>query len=153
MKDVVSDLSQKKNIPQVILGVLFLIFLVSNYPLPYAVSTMIDTVYGKMIVILICITLFLYTNPIVGVLGILVGFQLIIRSAVEQGTFVYSEKEEKKMNDLEKMNRRIKTQQADSLEHEIIKKMAPTSNDFGIAVETDKSIHPVMNNLYDASPI
>jgi hypothetical protein len=147
MKDVVADLAQKKNIPQVILAILFLIFLVSSYPLPYSLSTVIDTVYGKMIVILVCIILFLYTNPIVGVLGMLVGFQLIMKSSLEQGTFV------EKTNNMQIMNRKIKRQQTDSLEHEVIRKMAPTSNDFGITVERDKNIHPVMSNLYDASPV
>jgi hypothetical protein len=153
MKDVAGDLFQKKNVPQVILSLLFLIFLVSNYPLPYFISTIVDTIYGKMAVILIFTTLFLYSNPIVGILGILVGFQLIVKSSIEQGTFVYNEKEQKKLHEMKTMNRNIKKQQVDSLEHDIIQKMAPTSNDFGVTFERDDNIHPIINNLYDASPI
>lgn len=153
MKDVVGDLFQKKNIMQVILGLLFLIFLVAGYPLPYALATLIDSGLGKMGVVLVVVILFLYANPIIGVLGILVGFQLIVKASIEQGTFVYREEERKKSNEIKKMNRQIKRQQVDSLEHDIIRKMAPTSNDFGITVEQDKHVHPIVDNVHDASNI
>ena len=150
MTNILSELFQKQNVGQVVLAVLFLIFLISGYPIPYALATIIDTIYGKAFVVLIAVALFVYANPIVGVLGLLVAFQLIIQSSMEKGTFTL---ERQAKQDFSAVNRDIKRQQADSLEHEVIQKMAPTSNDFGITVGTDANVKAVLSNDYDASPI
>jgi hypothetical protein len=153
MPNILSELFQKQNVGQVVLAVLFLIFLISGYPIPYSLATVIDNIYGKAFVVLIAVVLFIYANPIVGVLGLLVAFQLIIQSSIEKGTFAFNELERQKTQDFSAMNRDIKRQQTRSLEHEIIRKMAPTSNDFGITVESDANVKAIMDNDYDASPI
>jgi hypothetical protein len=148
MKDIVSNLFQKQHLGQVILSVLFLVFLVMGYPLPYSLAVLVDTVYGKIFVILIGIILFLNSNPIVGVLGFLVCFQLIVKSSIERGTYNYNTHTEKVSKEIDIMNRSIKRQQYDSLEHEIIRKMAPTSNDFGVPTNL---VDPSTDNLHNAS--
>lgn len=153
MTNILSELFQKQNVGQVILALLFLIFLVSGHPIPYSLATVIDNIYGKVFVVLVAVVLFIYANPIVGVLGLFVAFQLIVQSSVEKGTFAFNELERHREQDFSAMNRDIKRQQSGSLEHEVIRKMAPTSNDFGITVESDANVKAIMDNDYDASPI
>jgi hypothetical protein len=153
MTNIVADLFQQKNIGQIVLAVLFLIFLVAGYPLPYSLANVIDNIYGKAFVVIIAIVLFIYANPIVGVLGLLVAFQLIVQSSIEQGTFSFSEFGRPNYQNFAATNREIKREQVDSLEHEVIRKMAPTSNDFGITVETDNKVHASLSNDLDASPV
>ena len=153
MTNVISDLFKPNNIGQVILATLFAIYLIASYPIPYSLAVVIDNLYGKAFVVLVAVVLFLYANPIVGILGFLVAFQIILQSSIEQGTFAFNEMDRQRTQDFSAMNRQIKSKQVNSLEHEVIKKMAPTSNDFGISVETDKNVKAVLDNNYDASPV
>jgi hypothetical protein len=152
MKDVLTDLFQQSKIPQVCLSLLFLMVLVMDYPIPYALASLIDTIVGKIVVVLIAIIVFLQVNPIVGVLGFLVAFHIIVKSSLEKGSFYTSTNtEDKKTVDLSTMNRNIKNQQVNSLEHEVIREMAPTSNDF--AQPDLESVKAISDNIYDASPV
>ena len=107
------------------------------------------TIYGKILVAVVALVLFSYANPILGVLGFIVAFDLIRRSSVSTGTFAldnYVPTETKKEAELTEMNQFPYT-----LEQEVVKKMAPIPS-------TTSSMNPVtftplLNNLHDASPV
>jgi hypothetical protein len=83
--DYLSTLFDKKNMPQLVLSVLFVIYLVMGYKMPEGVATMIDSTAGKIIVVLVALMLFAYSNPILGVLALLVAYQMIKGASVKTG--------------------------------------------------------------------
>ena len=144
-----SELSKKEHTSQVVLIVVFLIYLVMGYNMPDMIADMIDNVYGKIFVITTFILLFSYSNPIVGVLGFIVAFELIRRSSIITGNDAfqkYAPSEKDKQHKLSAMNQFPYT-----LEQEVVKKMAPPKV---TSVGNDKySFAPILDDLYDAAPI
>lgn len=74
----------KKNIPKIILGILFVAFIVMDYKLPQNVAEKIDTLWGKILVVVIALSLFAYSS-VLGVLGLFVGYHLIKSSGEQTG--------------------------------------------------------------------
>jgi hypothetical protein len=146
--DSFSDLFKKENRGQVVLSILFIIYLIIGSKTPDAVASVVDTIYGKIAVVAIAIALFSYVNPILGVLGFIVAFDLIRRSSVSTGTFAldnYVPTEIKKESELNAMNQFPYT-----LEQEVVKKMAPMKESIDY---TPSSFSPVLDDTYDAAPI
>ena len=85
--DSFSDLFKKENMGQVVLCILFIIYLIMGYKMPDSVAGVFDTIYGKVIISVIALVLFSFANPILGVLGFLVAFELIRRSSMTTGTY------------------------------------------------------------------
>ena len=75
----------KKNMPQLVLTVLFIIYLVMGYKMPEGVATIIDTPVGKIAVAVIALMLFAYSNPVLGVLSLLVAYQMIKGASIKTG--------------------------------------------------------------------
>lgn len=146
--DSFSDLFKKENSGQVVLAILFIIYLVSGYKTPDSVANVIDTIYGKIIVVVVALILFSYVNPILGVLSFIVAFDLIRKSSMSTGTFAldhYVPTEVKKESNLNAMNQFPYT-----LEQEVVKKMAPIK--FPVDA-SPSSFSPVLDDTYDAAPI
>ena len=146
--DSFSDLFTKKNSGQVVLSVLFIIYLIMGYRMPDSIAGVIDTIYGKIVVAVVALALFSYANPILGVLGLIVAFDLIRRSSVSTGSYAlekYVPTEVKKETQLNAMNQFPYT-----LEQEVVKKMAPTKESYDY---TPSSFSPVLDDTYDAAPI
>ena len=117
--------------------------------MPDSVAGVVDTIYGKVIVAVIALVLFSFANPILGVLGFLVAFELIRRSSMTTGTYAldhYVPTEVKKETQLNAMNQFPYT-----LEQEVVKKMAPIRDNSDSS--TQPSFHPVLDDTYDAAPI
>jgi len=148
--DTFANLFKKENVGQVVLIFLFLIYLVMGYQTPEPLAGMIDTVYGKVFVILIAICLFLYANPVLGVIGFFVAFDLIRRSTMTTGTYGlerYMPTEQKKATQLSYYNQFPYT-----LEQEMVKKMAPAKAGPEL-MGSAPSYTPILDNLYDAAPL
>ena len=142
------DLFQKENMGQIILIILFIIYLIMGYNTPEPIASIIDTTYGKIFVILIALVLFAFTNPVLGIIGFLVAYELIRKSSISTGSYgldKYLPTETKKFTELTALNQFPYT-----LEQEVVKKMAPIrqQND---TIQT--TFVPVLDNLYDAAPI
>ena len=80
------ELLEKKNRNESILAVLFIVYLLSDMQTPHEIAGMIDTVLGKVAIMLGALTVFLHTNPIVGVLALLTAYEVIKRSSQARGT-------------------------------------------------------------------
>jgi hypothetical protein len=146
--DSFSELFKKENLGQVMLCILFIIYLIMGYKMPDSVAGVIDTIYGKIGVAVIALVLFSYANPILGVLGFVVAFDIIRRSSMATGTFAldnYVPTEEKKETELNAMNQFPYT-----LEQEVVKKMAPMKY---VPEASNVSFSPVLDDTYDAAPI
>jgi hypothetical protein len=145
--DAFKDLLKKEKMGQVLLSVLFIIYLIMGYKTPTVLANMIDNFLGKLVVIVVVISLFSCCNPIVGVLGLIVAYELIRRSEVRTGNYAlrnYMPTEEKKASCLTAFNQFPYT-----LEQEMVSKMAPIQH----TVSADAPYVPILDNNYDATPI
>jgi hypothetical protein len=145
--EYLKKLMEKKNAPQLILTILFVIYLVLGYKMPSNVAEMIDTNSGKLIVILVALVLFAYCNPILGIIGLIVAYEMIKRSSQTTGTAAlasYYPTEEKKWSPFSAHHQFPYT-----LEQEMVSKMAPIQH----TVSSDAPYVPILDNNYDATPI
>jgi len=118
-----NQLYERKNVSQLILTILFLIYLVIGYKMPSDLAILLDNIWGKVIIIIIAIVLFAVCNPILGILGFFVAYKLIITSNIDSGNYGiqhYIPVEEKKYADMINNNKYPYT-----LEQEIVKLRAP----------------------------
>ena len=135
--------------PQLILVILFILYLVFSFRIPRPVAESIDTSAGKIVVIVLALSLFAYSNPILGVLGILVAYELIKRSNIVTGRYAlekYYPTETKKWSPFT-----ARHQFPYTLEQEVVKKMAPIRKMQG--PEERPTFRPVLDNLHDAAPV
>ena len=145
--DNFKDLFKKQHMGQVILLILFIIYLIMGYKTPDSLANLIDNVYGKVFVIVIALLLFSTSNPILGIVGFIVAYELIRRSVVKTGTYAlnnYMPTEKKKASNLTAFNQFPYT-----LEQEIVKKMAPIEK----TVSSNSTYAPILDDLHDAAPI
>jgi hypothetical protein len=111
----------KKHMPELLLSVLFVVYLVMDFKMPESVATIIDTPIGKITVGLVALLLFGYSNPVLGVLALLVAYQMIRRASVKTGMAgleEYYPTEEKKWSPFSATHQFPYT-----LEQEMVKKM------------------------------
>jgi hypothetical protein len=142
-------LFKKEHTGELILVILFIIYLIMGYKTPQPVAGLVDTLGGKIVIFIIVIYLFIYSNPILAVLSLFVAFDLIRRSSIATGVDAlvrYAPSEEKKNSQFTAFNQFPYT-----LEQEVVKKMAPiVQNSYQLKPPSYK---PLLENLYDASPI
>jgi len=142
------DFFNKKFVSQNVLTLLFVIYLILGLNTPKPIAQIIDTLIGKIVVILLAIYLFIYTNPILGVIGFFVAYDLIRRSSVATGNFGidnYLPTEETKQAKMSSYN-----QYPYTLEQEMVKKMVPNVSNNLLA--NTYSWVPSKYNTYDAAP-
>jgi hypothetical protein len=144
-----SSLLKKEHMGELILIILFIIYLIMGYKTPEPIASMIDSLAGKIVIIIIVIYMFMHTHPILAILALFVAFDLIRRSSVTTGIDAlkkYAPSEEKKSSQFSAFNQFPYT-----LEQEVVKKMAPILQS-GSSL-SKPSYQPLLENLYDASPI
>ena len=147
--DSFNKLFKKEHMGQNMLTILFIIYLIMGYKVPEPIANVVDTTYGKIIVITIAILLFAYANPILGVIGFLVAYDLIKRSSVATGNYAlakYLPTEAKKYTELTDYNQFPYT-----LEQEVVKKMAPIAHTTSNSTQVHFS--PILDDTHDAAPI
>ena len=140
------DLIRKMKQNDLILVTLFVVYLISNMHLPEGLNELIDNSIGNIVIILGALILFLNSNPVVGVLGFLVAYELIRRASVSTGNDAivkYVDTEEKKADKM----RSYQPQVPDvSLEEEVIDNMV----DFTESDLPPSQVKPVLENSHDA---
>jgi len=147
--DSFSSLFKKEHRGEMILSILFIIYLIMGFKTPDLIANLVDSLPGKIVIILIIIYLFMHFNCILAILALLVAFDLMRRSSMSTGLDAlqkYAPSEVKKMSQFTAYNQFPYT-----LEQEIVKKMAPIVRT-GTSV-TPPSYKPLLENLYDASPL
>lgn len=146
--DYFSTLFDKKNMPQLLLSVLFVIYLVMGYHLPEGVATMIDSTFGKIIVVIVALMLFAYSNPVLGVLALLVAYQLIKGASIKTGM---AGLEEYYPTEAKKWSPFTATHQFPyTLEQEVVKNM--TTQKFNTEY-VKAPFRPTLDDTHDASPL
>jgi hypothetical protein len=146
--EYLNELLEKKNMPQLVLVVLFIIYLVMGLKTPDSIATMIDSTFGKIAVALFALLLFAYSNPILGVLGIFVAYQIIRGASIKTGMAALEQffpTEEKKWSPFTPAH-----QFSYTLEQEVVKKMAPQKFNTNYVKATYR---PSLDDTYDAEYI
>lgn len=146
--DYFRDLFTKKHMPELVLAALLALYLVMGYQVPEGVATMIDTTFGKIVVVVIALMLFAYSNPVLGILALLVAYQLIKGASVKTGMAgleEYYPTEAKKWTPFTPTNQFPYT-----LEQEVVKNM--TTQKFNTEY-VKAPYRPVLDDTHDASPL
>lgn len=144
-----SSLFKKEHMSELVLVIFFIIYLILGLKTPEPIANLIDTLVGKITILIIVLYLFMNANPILAVLSLFVAFDLIRRSSLATGIDAlkkYAPSEEKKMTQFTAYNQFPYT-----LEQEVVAKMAPISK-AGFSL-TQASYKPLLENLYDAASI
>lgn len=147
-------LFKKENLGELILTILFVIYLIMGYKTPEPVASMIDSLAGKIVLFIIVIYMFIYHHPVLAILGLFVAFDLIRRSSASKNNGTMTIEESKKNAPCESNKSSQFTafnQFPYTLEQEVIKKMAPVMKP-GTSM-SKPSYNPLLENLHDASPI
>ena len=144
-----SSLLKKEHMGELVLVVLFIIYLIMGLKTPEPVAGLVDTLVGKIVIFITIIYLFMHANPILAVLALFVGFDLIRRSSIVTGIDAlqkFAPTEEKKSSQFTAFNQFPYT-----LEQEVVSKMAPIMKS-GFSL-SQASYKPLLDNHYDASPL
>ena len=144
-----SSLLNKEHRSQLILTIILIIYLILGLQTPQPVAFLVNNIVGKIIILLIVIYMFLHMNPILAVISLVAAFDLIRRSSITSYNDLiqnYIPSEENKMSQFTAFNQFPYT-----LEQEVVKKMAPIVQSGSVL--TKASYHPLLDNLYDASPL
>jgi hypothetical protein len=142
---------KKEHSGQILVIVVFIIYLVSGSSTPEPIASIIDTFAGKIILLIIIISLFKYAHPILSILAVFVAFELMRRSSISTGTYGlarYVPTEEKKACEMRKMN---DFPYPTTLEEEVVKMRVPLLNT-GSSMNPS-SFHPFVENTYQASSL
>lgn len=70
---------------QLVLFIIFVIFIVLPLDVPLFIANSVDSPLGIVVIFCVTLFLFLYVNPILGVLYILVAYELLRRSSIKKG--------------------------------------------------------------------
>jgi hypothetical protein len=134
----------KKDLHTYVLAGLLSLFIVFDVEIPDSVASMVDSLLGKVIIILVSLTL-LTANPIIGSLGVIAAYLLIKRS--ERNNSVLVEKfvpsEIKKVREMQRYNSEPLT-----LEETIIKNQIPYSKN---RKNLNPGAKPLDTATYDAA--
>jgi hypothetical protein len=144
-----SNLFKKWDTGELVLLILFIIYLILGYKTPEPFASLIDNIGGKIVLFIVVIYLFMNVNPLLAVLGLFVAFDLIRRSSVTTGIDAlerFVPTEEKKSSQFTAFNQFPYT-----LEQEVVKTMAPIMKS-GSSL-TPATYKPMVENLYDATPL
>ena len=119
-----------------------------GYKIPEGVATMVDSPIGKVVVVLVALMLFAYSNPILGVLALLVAYQMIKSASIKTGMAgleQYYPTEQKKWSPFTPAHQFPYT-----LEQEVVKNM--TTQKFNTDY-VKAPFRPTLEDTHDASPL
>jgi hypothetical protein len=129
-----------------VLIALFIIFILFDVPVPRVVSSLVDTTLGNVVVIFGALSLFYCKNNVLAVLGLVVAYELIRRSAGIYGLLNHVPTQENKDKMMNSFNENIKHS---TLEEEMVSNILPlVSGPVGTP-----NYEPVLDNLYSATSL
>jgi hypothetical protein len=134
----------KKDAHHYVLAALLIVFIVSDIRVPSFIGELVDNIVGKIVVVMIALSLF-NTHPIVGAIGLVAAYQLIMRSQGYDAIAKYIPSERKKTQALNALNQFPVT-----IEEEVISKQIP------YVFKTQTGANPykgVQDKLYGAAKI
>lgn len=147
--DTYRELMKKARAHELVLGGLFVLYSGLDVGTPDFLADFANSNIGVIVILAFAISLFLYLNPIVAVLGLVACYELIRRSrgsslVTPDEMISYLPQSQPNCRNLNAYNQFSKT-----LEQEMVEKMAPLT---GPSVG-NVSYRPEVENDHDASPV
>lgn len=145
MNKVLKSLMREKH--HSLLAILLALFIIIDVKIPFQFANLIDTIVGKTVVIIIIFALLTF-NKFVGVLAIVAGYMLVMRSINMTGNsnMRFLDTENSKFRKMNKMN----IKHTRTVEEDVIDNMLPR-----VANEHVKSsdFKPIQGNLHEAEKL
>lgn len=132
--------------------VIYILFLIFPIKIPNYIANIIDSPLGIVVLFLIAIALFVYVNPILGILYIFVAYELLRRSTKISGKSAYIEytpTQNKKDAEMQKMN----PPQERTLEETVVEKMSPIGGQSNVGEFINSTFKPINGKIFGASEI
>jgi hypothetical protein len=147
---------------QLILGVIFILYILLNVQTPAILAGPIDNIFGKVLVVVVAAVIFIKTNPVIGILGFVVAYQLIKTASVTTGSYAkthYLTSEVNKVKDMQSYNtERVQytdqasplqtTHRSGALEIELVDQMAPLAMNGPVS---DLNYSPILDGQHSAA--
>ena len=143
------DLLKKKNMHQLALVILAVLFLLIPFNLPDNLVKFVDNMYIISVLCLLVIVGLYYLNPVVSVALIIFAIELVRRSKLQNrtlGDLRYIPSERKKSQQLNNLN-----EMPETLEEQIVSKMVPVANK--PLIDSAPSYKPVYESVNNASEV
>lgn len=147
--DSLTKLLNKEHRGELLLLVLMVIYLILGLKTPDAIANVVDSLIGRLSIVVIVVYLFLKANPILAMIFALVAFDLMRKSADVTGNsalIAYGPTESKKNGHLTAFNQFPYT-----LEQEMVAKMAPIVRS-GMPLDS-ASYKPTLDDMHDATSL
>jgi hypothetical protein len=147
--DTFRTLMREEKQHEMVIFVLLILYIVFTPAVPPALAEYAESTVGQVIVVILAITLFLSTNPVVGILGFLAAYEFIRRSSHSTGVYgikTYSPTEQKKQEVMAAMN----PDPVKTLEEELVDTLVPITPNNNIGLSDGGSFQPVLGELYGA---
>jgi hypothetical protein len=147
--DTFRTLMREEKQHEMVIFVLLILYIVFTPAVPPALAEYAESTVGQVIVVILAITLFISTNPVVGILGFLAAYEFIRRSSHSTGVYgikTYSPTEQKKQEVMTAMN----PDPVKTLEEELVDTLVPITPNNNIGLSDGGSFQPVLGELYGA---
>lgn len=134
---------------EMLLALLFVLFIVLPVEIPFNVASLIDTSLGMVVMFALAVYLFFNCSPVLAVLFVFVAYELLRRSCKATGKSIvmqHTPTQEKKDEKMKKMNPPKK----ETLEEEMVDKLAPVGKSDMISY-VSTTFSPVSVSLDGAS--
>ena len=121
--DLIANLMKPNNKHHQLLLIVMVLYIILNIKTPKMLASMIDNIYGNLVVLLIALYLLKNMNPIIGVVALYAAYELIQRSSAATGSAAINKYLPTQM----KQDRHLSAfnQFPITLEEEVVKQMAP----------------------------
>jgi hypothetical protein len=147
--DTFNTLMRQEKQHEMVIFVLLILYIVFTPDVPLGLAEYAESTIGQLVIIILAITLFLSTNPVVGILGFLAAYEFIRRASRVTGVYgieTFSPTEEKKHQIMTAMNPAPEK----TLEEELVDNLVPISPNDEIGLSDGGSFQPVLGPLYGA---
>lgn len=136
---------------EMVVFALYVAFLITyKMKIPSQVSNLVDSVYGNVLVILVFGVLYMQFTPMVGIVGLLVAYELIRRSTnsvVVKEVVRETQSEQQKISDMKEMNKDQQVNNPPTLEEETVEKV----KDFAVSKANASNVEPLLHDLHNAT--
>ena len=146
MLDEIKKTFTKAQKSHLVLIFLFIIFLLFDVKVPKIVASLVDTTLGNVVVIGSALSLFYSKNNVLAVIGLVVAYELIRKSAGVYGLMNYVPTQEKKDRIMNSFNENIKHS---TLEEEMVNNILPMVS----GTISDANYEPVLDHQHSATAV
>ena len=147
--DTFNTLMRQEKQHEMVIFVLLILYIVFTPDVPLGLAEYAESTIGQLVIIILAITLFLSTNPVVGILGFLAAYEFIRRASRVTGVYgieTFSPTEQKKHQIMTAMNPAPEK----TLEEELVDSLVPISPNDEIGLSDGGSFQPILGPLYGA---